>query len=176
MSPRSRPRVLKHCPEGHIMEMLWRTCPQCTGEPPVMQPEPRAFSDATRIIEPAQVAQALATAEPATTTATAWWLVVAEGILPGKRVQLQGKGVRVGRLPSRAGGQEPFELPDTHLSRDHFALVPAGEGWVVHDLGSTNGTKVNGEKVNRREVVAGDEVRAGHTVFRIETGPEESAG
>jgi FHA domain len=165
--------VLKHCPEGHTMEMAWRTCPQCTGEPPLMQPEAREFSDATRIIEPAVVAQALAAPEPG--LPLAWALVVTEGILLGRRIELQGKGVRVGRAPKLAGGQEPVELPDLHLSRDHFAVVPDGDGWAVHDLGSTNGTKVNGEKVNRRPVQPGDEVRAGHTTFVVEAGSADGA-
>ncbi len=168
MTARTRPRVLKHCPEGHTMEMLWLTCPKCTGEPPRMQPEPRDYDQATRILEPAAVAQVLAQAEPA--KPLAWALVVTDGILPGKRIELEGRGVRVGRAPNRAGGQTPFELPDTHLSRDHFAVVPDGDGWAVHDLGSTNGTKVNGEKVNRRTLQPGDEVRAGHTTFRFEQG------
>jgi pSer/pThr/pTyr-binding forkhead associated (FHA) protein len=102
-----------------------------------------------------------------------WALVVTDGILPGARIELQGKGVRVGRSPSRAGGQEPLLQPDTHMSRDHFAVVPEGEGWAIHDLGSSNGTKVNGEKVNRRSLNAGDEIRAGHTTFRVE---DRSAG
>jgi hypothetical protein len=174
MTQRSRPRVLKHCPEGHIMEMLWRTCPKCTGQPPLMQLEPRDFAEATRILEPAVVAQALAAPAPA--RLLPWSLVVTEGILPGKRIELQGKGVRVGRQPNRAGGQEPLELPDTHLSRDHFAVVPDGDGWAVHDLGSTNGTKVNGEKVNRRPLAAGDEIRAGHTTFRYEQGAGSESG
>lgn len=156
------------------MEMAWRTCPQCTGEPPLMQPEPRDFADATRIIEPAVAAAALA--EPAPAKPLAWALVVTEGILLGRRIELQGKGVRVGRAPKLAGGQEPVELPDTHLSRDHFAVVPDGDGWAVHDLGSTNGTKVNGEKVNRRPVQPGDEVRAGHTTFVVEAGSGDGAG
>jgi hypothetical protein len=174
MTTRSRPRVLKHCPEGHTMEMLWRTCPQCTGEPPLMQPEPRDFADATRIIEPAAAAQAVAEPEPG--LPQAWCLVVTDGILPGRRIELQGKGVRIGRAPKLAGGQQPVELPDQHLSRDHFAVVPDGDGWAVHDLGSTNGTKVNGEKVNRRTLQAGDEVRAGHTTFRFEFGSGGGAG
>lgn len=148
------------------MEMLWRTCPRCTGEPPLMQPEPRDYDQATRILEPAAVAQALAPV--VSEKPLAWSLVITEGLLPGKRIELRGKGVRVGRSPNRAGGQEPLELPDTHLSRDHFAIVPVGDDWVVHDLGSTNGTKVNGEKATRRPLQPGDEVRAGHTTFRVE--------
>lgn len=168
MTKQTRPRVLKHCPEGHLMEPLWRTCPKCTGQPPLMQPEPRDFAEATRILEPAAVAQAVLAPPPP--VVAVWSLLVTDGILPGKRIELQGKGVRVGRQPNRAGGQEPFEMPDTHLSRDHFAVVPDGDGWAVHDLGSTNGTQVNGEKVNRRALQAGDEIRAGHTTFRVELG------
>jgi hypothetical protein len=174
MSTRTKARVLKHCPEGHPMEMLWRTCPTCTGEPPLMQPEPRDFAEATRIIEPAVVARAVAVAE--VPRVVVWSLLVTEGILPGKRIDLRGKGVRIGRSPRAAGGQELVELPDTHLSRDHFAVVPDGDGWALHDLGSTNGTKINGEKVNRRPLAPGDELRAGHTTFRVESGPEGGAG
>ncbi len=148
------------------MEMLWRTCPTCTGAPPLMQAEPRDSSDATLIREP--VAAPAAPAAAAAPGPLAWALVVTDGILPGQRIDLHGKGVRVGRAPSAAGGQEPFLLPDRHLSRDHFAIVPDGEGWAIHDLGSTNGSEVNGEKVNRRALQAGDVVRAGHTTFVVE--------
>ena len=148
------------------MEMLWRTCPQCTGAPPLMQPEPQDFSDATRIVEPAAPPPPSPSAQPA--GPLLWALVVTDGILPGARIELQGKGVRVGRSPSRAGGQEPLIQPDTHMSRDHFAIVPDGDNWAIHDLGSSNGTRVNGEKVTRRVLQAGDEVRAGHTTFRVD--------
>ncbi len=151
------------------MEMLWRTCPKCTGEPPRLQPEPRDFSDATRIMEPVRPASApAATPEPA--RARVWALVVTDGILPGARLELRGRGVRVGRAPSSAGGQEPLIQPDQRLSRDHFAVVPDGDTWVLHDVGSSNGTFVNGEKVTRRVLQPGDEVRAGHTTFRVEDG------
>ena len=150
------------------MDMLWRTCPQCTGEPPRMQPEPRDFSDATRIMEPVARPAASAPAAPEPPRAAAWALVVTDGILPGARIELRGRGVRVGRAPSSAGGQEPLTQPDQRLSRDHFAVVPDGETWVLHDVGSNNGTMVNGEKVTRRVLQPGDEVRAGHTTFRVE--------
>lgn len=150
------------------MDMLWRTCPKCTGAPPRMQPEPRDFADATRIIEPAPALRVPAPALPEPPTPRAWALVVTDGILPGARLELQGRGVRVGRAPSGAGGQEPMIQPDQRMSRDHFAIVPDGEAWVIHDVGSSNGTFVNGEKVTRRELQAGDEVRAGHTTFRVE--------
>ena len=166
MTKGSRVRVLKHCPEGHTMEMLWRTCPKCTGEPPLMQPEPRDLRDATIILAPLPVVTAPSVVEVA--KVTAWALVVTDGILPGARIDLRGRGVRVGRAPSSAGGQEPLTQPDQRLSRDHFAVVPDGDTWVLHDVGSSNGTFVNGEKVTRRTLQPGDEVRAGHTTFRVE--------
>ena len=154
------------------MEMLWLTCPQCTGQPPRMQPEPRDYALETRIIEPA----APVAAPPPVAARLVWSLLVTDGILPGKRIELSGMGVRIGRSPKAAGTLILVEMPDTHLSRDHFAVVADGDGWAVHDLGSTNGTKVNGEKVNRRPVQPGDEIRAGHTTFRVEHGPEGAAG
>lgn len=150
------------------MEMLWRTCPKCTGEPPLMQPEPRDFADATRIIEPVRAAAPVSAPVPEPPKAVAWALVVTDGILPGARIELRGRGVRVGRAPSGAGGQDPLVQPDQRLSRDHFAVVPDGDTWVLYDVGSSNGTFVNGEQVTRRTLQAGDEVRAGHTTFRVE--------
>lgn len=156
------------------MEMLWLTCPSCTGEPPKMQPEPRDFAEATRILTPADVAQAIAVAAPP--AKQVWSLLVTEGIVLGRRIDLRGMGARIGRSPKAAGTLELVELPDTHLSRDHFAIVAEGDGWAVHDLGSTNGTKVNGEKVNRRTLQPGDSIRAGHTTFVVEHGPEGGGG
>ena len=40
--------------------------------------------------------------------------------------------------------------------------------FVVADLGSTNGTKVNGVRVAEHELRDGDEVRFGNTTFRFE--------
>ena len=48
------------------------------------------------------------------------------------------------------------------VSRRHARILKRGEGWVVVDLGSTNFTCVNGQRVRReRELEHGDELRFG---------------
>ena len=70
-------------------------------------------------------------------------------------------------------GRTLLLLTSTGAKSDNLHTTPLacyrdGDAWVIHDVGSSNGTFVNGEKVTRRELKAGDEVRAGHTTFRVE--------
>ncbi|MCI0458114.1 MAG: FHA domain-containing protein [Gemmataceae bacterium] len=59
----------------------------------------------------------------------------------------EGSGLlRVGRLPNL-----DVPIADSSLSRLHAELVPTDQGWVVHDLGSTNGTFLNGDQLGRAE-------------------------
>ena len=54
------------------------------------------------------------------------------------------------------------------VSRRHARLEKRGEAWVVVDLGSTNFTRVNGERVRlERELVHGDELQLGRAVCRF---------
>lgn len=54
-------------------------------------------------------------------------------------------------------------------SRRHARLSPADDGLWVEDLGSTNGTFVNGARIAERTLLrAGDELRGGDSVFRVE--------
>lgn len=54
-------------------------------------------------------------------------------------------------------------LLDTNVSRRHAEIRPRGDGFVVVDLGSTNGTRVNGVPVSERELRDGDEITLGNT-------------
>jgi pSer/pThr/pTyr-binding forkhead associated (FHA) protein len=59
-------------------------------------------------------------------------------------------------------------LPDMTVSWRHAELRPAPGGWMLVDLGSTNGTQVNGWQAGEGATVRpGDAVRFGHTRFRI---------
>lgn len=70
-------------------------------------------------------------------------------------------------LPSRAtvvlGRSRECELrlPDTDTSRRHAKIVCAGGDFVLHDLASTNGTFVNGERVEQHRLRAGDRIQIG---------------
>ena len=56
-------------------------------------------------------------------------------------------------------------LRDGSVSRHHAAIVPEGQGWLVIDLNSTNGTRVNGEVVRQARLNDSDEITVGR--FRV---------
>ena len=78
----------------------------------------------------------------------------------GQRVILGEQVVRIGRLPDCG-----VQLADTNVSRHHAEIRPVGEGFVVVDLGSTNGTKVNGVRVAERLLRDADEITVGTTTL-----------
>ena len=66
------------------------------------------------------------------------------------------------------GQDSAFRLPDTGVSRRHFEISWDGHQATLTDLGSTNGTTVNGNPVQSWQLNDGDVVRVGHSslVFR----------
>jgi hypothetical protein len=87
-------------------------------------------------------------------------------VLPsGERFVLGDTVVTIGRLP-----ESVLVLEDPNVSRQHAEIRPAGAGFVLADLGSTNGSKVNGVKVSERVLQDGDELTFGGTSFRFEAG------
>src|SRR5438445_6556239 len=82
--------------------------------------------------------------------------------LGGDRVTI-GKGAESDRVISADGT----------VSRLHAVLEKIGSGWCLRDLGSRNGTYVNGERIfSERVLHPGDEIRVGQTrlVYRTEGG------
>jgi pSer/pThr/pTyr-binding forkhead associated (FHA) protein len=89
-------------------------------------------------------------------------LVCVEGSLQGQEFEIPPTGLVVGR-------EGHVRVPDEFLSRRHFEVVPDPEGAIrVRDLGSRNGTFLNTLPAQNAKVAAGDEIRAGNNVFRIE--------
>ncbi len=66
--------------------------------------------------------------------------------------------VSLGRLP-----ECDITITDSNVSRRHAEIRPRGDGFVLIDLGSTNGSRVNGVRVAERELVDGDELTFGNT-------------
>lgn len=61
-----------------------------------------------------------------------------------------------------------FPVDDTHASTLHAVLWPGETGWLVSDLGSMNGTFLNGEKIyGPRWLSKGDTLRIGHTEITV---------
>jgi hypothetical protein len=63
------------------------------------------------------------------------------------------------------GTEADIRLPDTGVSRKHADVQLEGGTVTVEDLGSTNGTLVNGRRVGRQDLVDGDVIRIGHSVL-----------
>jgi hypothetical protein len=85
-------------------------------------------------------------------------------ILPdGKRMRLPDATVTIGRA-----AECEVRLADTSVSRRHAEIRAAGDGWTVVDLGSTNGTKVNGAVVSERRLKDGDTVSVGDSHLKFE--------
>jgi len=64
----------------------------------------------------------------------------------------------IGRTP-----ENDIELKDSLISRRHTSIVKKGEKFVVYDLGSSNGTFVNRERVESKPLENGDVIRVGDT-------------
>jgi hypothetical protein len=67
-------------------------------------------------------------------------------------------------------------IPDMSVSRLHAKLVRDAEGWLLSDLGSTNGTRLNGWRVRAAVPVrAGDHILFGSAAFVLQPRPRDSA-
>ena len=86
----------------------------------------------------------------------------------GRPVLLDGRALVMGRAGHARGA---LALDDAELSRQHLSIEQPdadGSGWQLRDLGSTNGSHVGGERVDRRTLHHGDVLRAGGTVLLFE--------
>lgn len=80
----------------------------------------------------------------------------------GRRVTVDGN-VRIGRDPD-----VELVLNDAGVSWRHALVEDRGDGWSLVDLGSTNGTLLNGDKVTEAPLRHGDKIRVGKTIIRYE--------
>ena len=91
----------------------------------------------------------------------------------GSRVQhvlvVDGPGTRhvlsSGRNVIGRGTEADIRLPDTGVSRKHVDVVLDSGTAICEDLGSTNGTLVNGRRITRQPLADGDVIRIGHSVL-----------
>ena len=90
-------------------------------------------------------------------------LIVTQGSTVGRQIQVDGE-LLIGRSFPGDGGLDG----DPKLSRRHARIALEGDQLVVEDLGSTNGTRVNGAPVaGRRPLSEGDEIAIGSTMLRV---------
>jgi hypothetical protein len=85
-------------------------------------------------------------------------------VLPnGDRFSLTESMISIGRHPDCN-----LVLADPNVSRNHAEIRPQGDRFLVVDLGSTNGTRINGARVEQQLLEDGDEVTFGNTRIRFE--------
>jgi hypothetical protein len=128
------------------------------GRTPAASPAPRAPRDeapADRGFDQTQVVDASAV--------TGAHLVVrrAQGNI-GSTLYLQGSRLTAGRLD-----RCDLTITDSTVSREHAAFVRRGERWWVVDLGSTNGTRVNGRRAAEHPIAPGDQVELGDALVEL---------
>jgi hypothetical protein len=90
-------------------------------------------------------------------------VVVASPVVPEGTVYDLDGWVMIGRAPS-----SDIVLDDPFVSQTHTRVVPRGQMHFVEDLGSTNGTFLNGKEVVEGQLMLDSELRVGETVFRYE--------
>ncbi len=89
-------------------------------------------------------------------------LLVRTGVDAGATLVLDGRRVTAGR-----GTGCDLVVRDTTVSREHAAFVLRSDTWWVLDLGSTNGTRINGLRAAEHPIVPGDRVELGDVVVEL---------
>jgi pSer/pThr/pTyr-binding forkhead associated (FHA) protein len=89
-------------------------------------------------------------------------ILVLNGFYEGLELPIDRGRVVVGR-----GRGADVILAEPTISRAHAAIACDGECFFVEDLGSTNGTLVNGERCERTQLGSGDEIRMGRLQLRV---------
>jgi DNA-binding NtrC family response regulator len=89
-------------------------------------------------------------------------LVVVEGPSRGKKIALNKNLIKVGKRESN-----DFVVIDKTVSRNHFEIEYQSDSFLLKDLGSTNGTYLNGSKVKEAYLLPGDIIKVGNTTIEF---------
>ena len=101
--------------------------------------------------------------QPKPSRGTPRFLVVTEGGLTGASVDLTDQQITLGRA-----NDATLVLNDDYASSRHARIFPQDGQWIVEDLGSTNGTYLDRQKVTRpTPVPVGVPIRIGKTVLEL---------
>jgi len=89
-------------------------------------------------------------------------LVIAEGKEAGREFLFDQTSILIGRTSDC-----DVILYEPGVSRKHARIFAEGEGFFVEDMGSSNGTKVNGEIIKKHQLKDGDAIGLGPVVFNF---------
>lgn len=96
-------------------------------------------------------------------------LLIQEPGRPARRVPVSGTPMRIGRAP-----ECELTLRDNRVSRRHARLAARNGVLVLADLDSTNGTRVNGNRINEVVLGQGDRIDVGDSRLVLEAAPVEA--
>jgi MoxR-like ATPase len=97
-------------------------------------------------------------------------LIVKSGEQTGTVFALEGEEIAIGRSHTCE-----IELQDTDISRRHTVLKRSGDSWVIEDLQSANGVRVNGSPITRVALKNQDEIKLGKITLKFLHGPDADA-
>jgi predicted component of type VI protein secretion system len=125
-------------------------------EPAPVPAVPPIPPGATMIYAPSSAPEPEPAPEPATgETATLEW--------PGGSVTIDQRVIVIGR-----SSDCDVQLDDANVSRRHAEVRHIGDGYSLVDLGSTNGTEVNGQRIQETALMNGDVIAVGTTRITFE--------
>lgn len=145
-----RRKVCTQCSQE--LDKTWDSCPYCAQAAAQQQQQPAALKTQAFMIDGAGGSRQLL-----------GWLVPIDGPQRGELYTL---------APLSVIGTDPtcnVVLPDQFMSSRHAEIKAEGGLWVLHDLGSTNGTYVNDQRVDQRELVDNDFIRFGQSVVKFKS-------
>lgn len=97
-------------------------------------------------------------------SATPYRLIGMAGAASGQQVPVPPNGLTIGRE-----ADNDLVLNDSLVSRRHARIVIESNQLVIYDLGSMNGTRVNGQRIQRQPLNEGDLIQIGDSQLRVTT-------
>lgn len=163
-------RLARRCDRSHLLSSAWAFCPIC---PSPIAAGPGASSAVVPSVRAGFVGRAATLvhrpASPPTST-TEWPTAEADDVLVRLVPAVSGLPEVVVRRPGASLGRNPAAevcIDDPTVSWEHAQIVTRDGAPALVDLGSSNGTYLNDERVEQTLLLTGDELRLGGVSFRV---------
>ncbi len=100
-----------------------------------------------------------------------WRIIVTSGIQQGRALRLRPGSNRIGRNP-----ENDLQIPDSSISAVHCEIVVSNNGILVRDLGSTNGTFIDGVQIGESIAKPGQALQTGNIEFKLDCSEDQDSG